>query len=57
MKQDYIGTGHHFRSVLITAKYNTNLPVKIAPEIVSFSLFPHVAKYKEGEETKCLINR
>jgi len=57
MKQDYIGTGHHFRSLLITTKYNTKLTCNIVPEIVNFSLFPHVAKHKEGEETKCLINR
>jgi hypothetical protein len=31
MKQDYIGTGHHFRSVLITTKYNTKLTCKHCP--------------------------
>ncbi len=31
MKQDYIGTGHHFRSVLITTKYNTKLNCKHCP--------------------------
>jgi hypothetical protein len=31
MKQDYIGTGHHFLSVLITTKYNTKLTCKDCP--------------------------
>jgi hypothetical protein len=40
MKQDYIGTGHHFRSVLITTKYNTKLTCKDCPrdrELLPFS--------------------
>jgi hypothetical protein len=31
MKQDYIGTGHHFRSVMITTKYNTKFTCKDCP--------------------------